>query len=74
MTTTRLLTLSEAAERLRLQSPANFSRFARRHGIPLLRMGTRVVRVREQDLEAVIGAPAAMPERPADTVPGGTAT
>ena len=74
MTTTRLLTITEAAERLRLQSPANFARFARRHGIPLLRMGARVVRVRERDLEAVIGAQIASPERPAATVPGGTAT
>jgi hypothetical protein len=45
-----LLTLREAAARLRLRSGANFVRFARRHRIPLIRLGGRVVRVRAADL------------------------
>jgi excisionase family DNA binding protein len=46
-----LLTLAEAADILRLQSGETFSRFARRHGIPLLKIGSRLVRVRASDLE-----------------------
>ena len=47
----RLLTLSEAAARLRLKNGASFSRFARRYFIPLVRIGRRVVRIRESDLD-----------------------
>lgn len=47
----RLLTLTEAADILRLQSGETFSRFARRHGIPLLKIGARLVRIRASDLE-----------------------
>jgi len=51
--TPTLLTLGEAAAALRLRSGTNFVRFARRHGIPLVRLG-RVVRVRATDLEHVV--------------------
>ena len=47
----KLLTLSEAAECLRLKNGASFSRFAKRHSIPLVRIGRRIVRVRAADLE-----------------------
>lgn len=49
-----LLTLEEAAAQLRLRSGANFVRFARRHRIPLVRLGHRVVRVLEADLERTL--------------------
>jgi len=50
----RLLKLDEAARILGLQSGATFSRFAKRHRIPLVRFGSRIVRVREEELEAAI--------------------
>ena len=50
----QLLTLSEAAARLRLSTPETFARFARRHGIPLIRIGPRVVRIRARDLDRVL--------------------
>ena len=54
MTSTDLLTLAEAARIFRLRTAETFARFARRHGIPLVRIGNRVVRVRRVDLETVI--------------------
>jgi excisionase family DNA binding protein len=50
----QLLTLAEAAERLRLSTAETFARFARRHGIALVKIGGRVVRVRADDLERAI--------------------
>ena len=50
----QLLTLTEAADLLRLQSGETFARFARRHRIPLLKIGARVVRIRASDLERFI--------------------
>ena len=50
----QLLTLTEAADLLRLQSGEIFARFARRHRIPLLKIGSRVVRIRASDLERFI--------------------
>jgi hypothetical protein len=50
----QLLTLDEAAASLRLRSADNFARFARRHGIPLVRLGCRVVRVRASDLARTV--------------------
>ncbi len=50
----QLLTLTEAADLLRLQSGETFARFARRHGIPLLKIGSRLVRIRAGDLERFI--------------------
>ena len=49
-----LLTLSQAAKRMGLRSAETFSRFAKRHRIPLIRFGNRVVRVRHEDLESAI--------------------
>ena len=49
-----LLTLDEAASLLRLRTPETFARFARRHGIPLLKIGSRWVRVRRRDLERIL--------------------
>ncbi len=49
-----LLTLDEAAEVLRLRTGETFARFARRHGIPLVQIGSRVVRVRSGDLERAL--------------------
>ena len=66
---TELLTLAEAAQALRLRSPANFTRFARRHSIPLIRLGSRVVRVRASDLEQVVERHAA---HPAECAPNAT--
>ena len=51
-----LLTLAEAAEIMRLSCPESFARFARVHGIPLVRFGQKVVRVRPSDLRAAIEA------------------
>ena len=51
-----LLKLDEAASVLRLRSGEAFSRFAERHGIPLIRFGRKVVRVRRSDLEHAIRA------------------
>ena len=62
MTSTDLLTLAEAAEILRLRTAETFARFARRHDIPLVRFGNRVVRVRRIDLEAVIREHCGQPE------------
>ena len=59
-----LLTLSEAAEQMRLRNAATFSRFARRHGIRLVRFGSRVVRVRAEDLENAIHAHLLQEEQP----------
>ena len=50
----QLMTLAEAAEQLRLSTGETFARFARRHGIPLVRFGGRVVRVRREVLEQAI--------------------
>ena len=64
MTSPDLLTLAEGARILRLRTAETFARFARRHGIPLVKIGRRVVRGREgqgTDGEGV-------PERPG---PGG---
>ena len=52
----RLLKLGEAAEKVGLKNAATFSRFARRHGIAVVRFGNKVVRVRETDLERAISA------------------
>ena len=54
MTDQKLLTLDEAAGILRLKTGETFARFARRHAIPLVRIGHRVVRVRSQDLDRAI--------------------
>ena len=54
MTNTDLLTLAEGARILRLRTAETFARFARRHGIPLVKIGRRVVRVRRIDLETAI--------------------
>ena len=54
MTDESLLTLQEAADVLRLRTAETFSRFARRHEIPLVRFGSRVVRVRAKELDAAI--------------------
>ncbi len=45
-----LLLVREAVAFLRLRGPENFARFARRHGIPLVRFGARV-RVRRIDID-----------------------
>ncbi len=50
----QLLTFEEARERLRLGSAGNFSRFARRYGIPIIRFGSRCARIRFSDLERAI--------------------
>ena len=47
----QLMTPEEAAAQLRLKSSRNLARFARRHGLPLIRLGQRVIRVRVEDLE-----------------------
>ena len=52
--TDQLMTLAEAADQLRLSTGETFARFARRHGIPLVKIGSRVVRVRRRDIDAVI--------------------
>ena len=44
-----LLLIREAVLLLRLRGPENFARFARRHGIQLVRFGARV-RVRRRDI------------------------
>jgi len=63
-----LLTLTEAAALLRLQSGETFSRFARRHGIPLLKIGGRLVRIRASDLEGFIALHTSTPhESPSGT-------
>jgi len=54
MTDHELLTLSEAAQVVRLRTAETFARFARRHGIPLVKIGGRVVRVRVADLLGAI--------------------
>jgi hypothetical protein len=50
MVKNELLLVSEAVALLRLRGPENFARFARRHGIPLVRFGARV-RVRRSDID-----------------------
>ncbi len=50
----RLLTFAQGSERLGLTSPDNFSRFARRYGIPIVRFGARCARIRSSDLERAI--------------------
>jgi excisionase family DNA binding protein len=52
----RLLTVEEAAARLRLRSAKNFARFASRHRIPLIRLGHRTVRVLAEDLERALAS------------------
>ncbi len=49
MVNDELLLVREAVALLRLRGPENFARFARRHGIPLVRFGARV-RVRRSDI------------------------
>ena len=51
-----LLTVGDAARVLKLKSAQNFRRFAKRHGIPLVRLGAKVVRIRVSDLERSIAA------------------
>ena len=48
-----LLLVREAVALLRLRGPENFARFARRHGIPLVRFGARV-RVRQSDIDRFV--------------------
>ena len=48
-----LLLVREAVAHLRLRGPENFARFARRHGIPLVRFGARV-RVRKSDIDRFV--------------------
>ena len=48
-----LLLVEEAVAVLRLHGPHNFARFARRHGLPVVRFGGRV-RVRRADLDSFI--------------------
>lgn len=54
MNDNELLTLAEAAQLVRLRTAETFARFARRHGIPLVKIGRRVVRVRVADLKSAI--------------------
>ena len=51
-----LLTLEEGARALRLSGAESFSRFARAHGIPLIRFNSKTVRIRRDDLERAIAA------------------
>ena len=51
---TDLLTLGEGAQRFKLANGETFGRFAKRHGIPIVRFGKKVVRVRSSDLERAI--------------------
>ena len=53
---TNLLTLEQAAQLVGLRSADGFSRLARRTGIPLVRLSTKVVRVDPRDLEQAIAA------------------
>jgi hypothetical protein len=55
-----LLLVSEAVALLRLRGPQNFARFARRHGIPLVRFGARV-RVRRIDIDRFVLASLCVP-------------
>jgi len=48
-----LLLVGEAVARLRLRGPQNFARFARRHGIPIVRFGARI-RVRRSDIDRFV--------------------
>ena len=57
-----LLLVHEAVSLLRLRGPENFARFARRHGIPLVRFGARV-RVRRSDIERFVEANVCEPGR-----------
>ena len=50
----RLLTFAQGSELLGLASSDNFARFAKRHGIPIVRFGSRCVRIRSSDLERAI--------------------
>ena len=63
-----LLTLTEGAKALGLSTAETFSRFAKRHGIPLIRFGRKVVRVRTADLERAIASHRDSP-RPAEDQP-----
>ena len=49
-----LLTPSEVRQVLGLRSTHNLNRFAKRYGIPLVRFGGRMVRIRASDLARVI--------------------
>ena len=57
-----LLLVREAISLLRLSGPQNFARFARRHGIPLVRFGARV-RVRRSDINDFVLASLCTPNR-----------
>ena len=70
--TDQLLTLAQAAAMLGLRSGETFARFARRHSIPLVRAGRRVVRVRLSALERFIeqhSEERGDPEIPVTTIP-----
>ena len=54
MVADKLLTFAESSERLGLASPDNFARFAKRYGIPVIRFGPRIARIRSSDLERAI--------------------
>ncbi len=56
MTDSKLLTLDQGARLLGLRTAETFARFARRHGIPLVKFGARVVRVRAEDVDRAIWA------------------
>ena len=66
----RLLTLDEAAQQVRLKNAATFSRFARRHGIPVIRFGNKVVRIRASDVEKAISAHCEAPSLPTERAEG----
>ncbi len=49
-----LLTPAECAEIFRLSTPETFVRFAKRWGIPLIRIGSKIIRISRTDLEEFI--------------------
>ena len=49
-----LLTLDDGAAVTRQPNADAFSRFCKRHGIPLVRFSRKMVRVRSEDLRAAI--------------------
>ena len=65
----QLLTLGEAAERFRLSTAETFARFARRHAIPLVQIGRRVVRVRVEDLDRAIAQHLSSASEPKERAP-----
>ncbi len=50
----KLLTFAQSSELLGLASRDNFARFAKRYGIPIIRFGPRIARIRSSDLERAI--------------------